>query len=281
MEKIENKKYSSERALYNLKNTIILNCKFFGKEDGESVLKEAKNIVVDSSYFSLRYPLWHVNKFKLLSSFLNKKARAPIWYSKNGVIDKCEITSIKALRESKNIKISNSLINSNEFGWKCSDIIVDNSTITSEYLFLESKKLEIHNLTLNGKYSFQYVNNVLIENSNLKTKDAFWHSNNVTVKNSIIEGEYLAWYSKNLTLENCKIIGTQPFCYCDNLKLINCEMINTDLAFEYSTVDATIKGDVLSIKNPKAGIIKLDSVKEIIKDNSIYSSTCQIIQKKG
>ena len=58
-------------------------------------------------------------------------------------------------------------------------------------------------------------------------------------------------------------------------------MINTDLAFEYSTVDATIKGDVLSIKNPKAGIIKLDSVKEIIKDNSIYSSTCQIIQKKG
>ena len=87
-----------------------------------------------------------------------------------------------------------------------------------------------------------------LENCNLDTKDAFWHSKNVTVRDSVIKGEYLAWFSENLTLINCKIIGTQPLCYCKNLKLINCTMEDTDLSFEYSEVEADIKGNVVSIK---------------------------------
>jgi hypothetical protein len=50
----------------------------------------------------------------------------------------------------------------------------------------------------------------------------------------------------------------------DNLKMVNCKLINTTLAFEYSTVDATINGSVDSIKNPSGGVIKVDSVKELI-----------------
>ena len=105
------------------------------------------------------------------------------------------------------------------------------------------------------------------ENCVLDTKDAFWHSENVWVRNSVVKGEYLAWYSHGLVLENCKIIGTQPLCYCEDLKLINCEMIDTDLAFEKSTVKATIKYSVLSIKNPKEGEIIVPAVKEIIMDD--------------
>lgn len=74
---------------------------------------------------------------------------------------------------------------------------------------------------------------------------------------------------------NCKIIGTQPLCYCENLKLIDCEMIDTDLAFEYSQVEATIKGNIESIKNPKSGFIKADSIGHIIKENSIMEDTCK------
>ena len=120
-----------------------------------------------------------------------------------------------------------------------------------------------------------------IENSILDTKDAFWHAKNVTVKNSVVKGEYLAWFSDGLTLINCKIIGTQPFCYCKNLKLINCETENCDLAFEYSDVEADIKGSIISIKNPRSGTIVVDNVNEIINEDSIMEVNGKIIERSS
>lgn len=273
---IENKTFDEERALYNQKDTKVINCTFAGPADGESVLKEARNIIVDTCNFSLRYPLWHVDKYELINSKLDELTRAPIWYSKEGLIDKTEISSVKALRECSNTIVKNSNIDSREFGWKCHNIKIYDSTINSEYIFFDSKDVEINNLNFTGKYSFQYMENLTITNSNLDTKDAFWHSKNVTVKDSIVKGEYLAWFSEGLTLINCKIIGTQPLCYCKNLKLINCTMEDTDLSFEYSDVEADIIGNVVSIKNPKSGSITVDSVGEIISGYSIMEDTCQI-----
>ena len=279
MEIIENKTFDEERALYNLKDGLVKNCTFAGPKDGESVLKESRNIKVIDSKFSLRYPLWHVQKYELISSELDENTRAPIWYSDDGIIDKCNIKGVKLLRECNNIKISNSDIDSREFGWKCNDIQLNNSNIVSEYIFLDSKNVKLDNVKFIGKYSFQYMENVEISNCILDTKDAFWHSKNVTVRDSIIKGEYLAWFSDGLTLINCKIIGTQPLCYCKNLKLINCTMGDTDLSFEYSDVDAQINGYVESIKNPKSGKIIVDSVGKIIKEDSIMDNNCNIIIK--
>ena len=129
---------------------------------------------------------------------------------------------------------------------------------------------------MKGKYSFQYIENMKIDHSELDTKDAFWHSKNVTVENSVIKGEYLGWYSEGLTLIHCKIIGTQPLCYCKNLRLIDCTMEETDLSFEYSEVDAKVKGNILSVKNPKSGKIVADSIGEIVWEDSIMQSTCEI-----
>ena len=279
MEIIENKTFDEERALYNLKDSLVKNCTFAGPKDGESVLKESRNIKVIDSKFSLRYPLWHVQKYELISSELDENTRAPIWYSNDGIIDKCNIKGVKLLRECNNTKILNSDIDSREFGWKCNNIQLNNSNIVSEYIFLDSKNVKLDNVKFTGKYSFQYMENVEISNCILDTKDAFWHSKNVTVRDSIIKGEYLAWFSDGLTLINCKIIGTQPLCYCKNLKLVNCTMESTDLSFEYSDVDAQINGYVESIKNPKSGKIIADSVGEIINEDSIMDDNCNIIIK--
>ena len=51
MNKIENQNFDKERALYNLKDTEVINCNFAGIEDGESVLKEARNVVVKNCNF--------------------------------------------------------------------------------------------------------------------------------------------------------------------------------------------------------------------------------------
>lgn len=275
-EVIENKQFDEERSLYNLKNGLVRNCTFAGPADGESVLKEARDVVVDHCDFSLRYPLWHVDGFELTNSTMSDKARAALWYCKDGKITNSNLGGIKAIRECSNITFDNCDITSMEFGWKCNDIVLENTSVNSEYIFLDSNNVRLTNVKMSGKYSFQYMNNLVIEDSNLDTKDAFWHSKNVTVKNSVIKGEYLAWFSEGLTLINCKIIGTQPLCYCKDLKLIDCVMENTDLSFEYSEVEATITGHVDSIKNPKSGYIEVDSVGEVIWGDAVMECNGEV-----
>lgn len=277
MKQILNQTFDEERSLYNLENTKVVNCTFAGKADGESVLKECRGVNVQDCKFSLRYPLWHAKKFVLKNSSMDELTRAPLWYSDNGTIENCNITGIKCLRECKKVVVNNCDIISPEFGWRCKDVNIYNSTIDSMYFLFEAKNVEIENLNMTGKYSFQYMKNLHIKDSSLDTKDAFWHSKNIVVENSVVKGEYLGWFSENLTLINCKIIGTQPLCYCKNLKLIDCEMVDTDLSFEYSDVEADIKGHIVSVKNPKSGTIIADSVGEIIREDAVINCNGEVL----
>ena len=269
--------YDEERALYHLMDTDVIDCTFAGPADGESVLKEARSVDLQNCQFSLRYPLWHVKEFRLTHCDMDEKTRAPIWYSENGGLFHCSIRGIKCLRECKNILIQGGKIVSPEFGWKCDSVVINDTELESEYLFFETKNLEIARLQMTGKYSFQYTENVVITDSVLDTKDAFWHSKNVTVKNSFVKGEYLGWFSEGLTLVDCQIEGTQPLCYCKDLTLVNCTMKDTDLSFEYSDVHADIQGHVLSIKNPRSGVITVDSVGEIIKEDPVMPCTGEVV----
>lgn len=274
---VDSKIFDEERALYNLTDAEIFRCRFEGPADGESALKEARRVAIHKCQFSLRYPLWHVQNFQMDNCSMDDKARAAIWYAEHGQITDCHLGGIKALRECSDIDIAHSTIDSPEFGWKCRDIRIRNSQLQAEYVFLDSRNVELKEVQMKGKYSFQYMEDLLIEDSYLDTKDAFWHSKNVTVRNSTVKGEYLAWFSDGLTLENCKIIGTQPLCYCKNLKLINCTMEGTDLAFEYSDVDATVIGHIDSVKNPRSGCITADSVGAIVTEDPVMECTGKVI----
>ena len=278
---IINQQFDEERALYNSCHADITDCVFAGPADGESVLKESRDINVRDCRFSLRYPMWHVDGFTLKNSQMDELTRAAIWYSRGGKIIGSVLHGIKAVRECSDIEITDSDIVSEEFGWKSSGITLKNSEITSEYLFLDSRDIRLEKVKMKGKYSFQYVENLVIENSLLDTKDAFWHAKNVTVRDSEVKGEYLGWFSDGLTLINCKISGTQPLCYCKNLRLINCETEGCDLSFEYSDVEADIRGHVLSVKNPHSGRIIADSVGEIVTDDPVMECRGEVVIRIG
>lgn len=276
-QKVSNKQFDEERALYNLQHADVEACVFAGPADGESVLKESRDIALFDCEFSLRYPLWHVKKFEMTNTKMDELTRAAIWYADDGVIRDSKLMGIKAVRECNRITLENCDVFSPEFGWKSKDITLKDTVIESEYIFFDSDNVTLDNVKMKGKYSFQYMNNLTITNSILDTKDAFWHSKNVTVKDSIVKGEYLAWFSEGLTLINCKIIGTQPLCYCKDLKLVNCTMEETDLSFEYSDVEADIIGHVDSIKNPRSGRIVVDSVGEIITEQPVMECNGEVV----
>lgn len=279
MLEIKNQSFDEERALYGIDGAVIDNCKFEGEADGESALKETANLVITNTDFHLRYPLWHTTNAKIDNINMTQTCRAALWYDKNIIITNSNLGGIKAVRECENVTISNTKINSTEFGWQNKGITIKDSQLVSEYAFLHTGDISLENFKMQGKYSFQYVENVEIRNSYLDTKDAFWHGKNITVYDSVIKGEYLAWYSDNLKLVRCKIIGTQPFCYCKNLVLENCEMIDCDLSFEKSDVTATVKGNIMSVKNPMSGRITADKIDELIMDETSKNSTCRIVDK--
>ena len=277
-EEIIGQSFDEERALYNLSHADVIDCVFAGPADGESVLKEARDVSLENCSFSLRYPLWHVEGFQLHDSKMDELTRAAIWYAKDGTITDSVLGGIKAVRECENIVIKDCSVTSEEFGWMSSRIRVEDSTLASQYIFFGSRDVALDRVKMTGKYSFQYMENLTNSNSVLDTKDAFWHSKNVTVTDSIVKGEYLGWFSEGLTLKNCKIIGTQPLCYCKDLKLIDCTMEDTDLSFEYSDVEATISGHVLSIKNPRNGHITVDTVDEVLfTDDTVMDCTGKVI----
>lgn len=266
MELITKKRFGEERALYGAREVHLIDCSFDGDEDGESALKEARDILVERSYCNLRYPFWHDLGLTIRSCEMTEKCRAPLWYSENIKIENTKMYGVKALRECRDVKIDGCDIVSPEFGWSTVGLHMNHCSATGEYFMLRAENIFLENVEFQGKYSFQYVKNGVIEDCVLDTKDALWHAENVTVRNCTVKGEYLAWYAKKLTMIDCKIIGTQPFCYCKNLKLINCEMHEADLAFEKSEVEAEITTPVISIKNPQLGRIKAPAVGELILD---------------
>jgi hypothetical protein len=154
--------------------------------------------------------------------------------------------------------------NAAETLWNCDGVKLTDVMAKGEYFAMNSENMEVHNLTLYGDYSFDGAKNVEIHNSKLLSKDAFWNSENITVYDSFISGEYLGWNAKNLTLVNCTVESLQGMCYIDNLVMKNCKLINTTLAFEYSTVDVEIVGKIDSVLNPSGGVIKADSIEELI-----------------
>lgn len=282
MKTLINQHFETERSLYLQHSLALENCRFEGPSDGESPLKESSDISAKGCYFDLRYPFWHDEKVQIDSSEFTEKSRAAFWYDDGVEISHTLLHGIKAFRECQNVRLSDCDIVSPEFMWRDHHVSLKDCTLKSEYAFFEDEDLRIENLKMEGKYSFQYVKGGEILRSELHTKDAFWHSENLTVRDSVIDGEYLGWYSKNLHLIHCQIKGTQPLCYCQGLVIEDCTMENADFAFEYSEVNAEIKGSLLSVKNPRKGQIVVDAIGEVILKDSKYPCEAKIvIREKG
>jgi hypothetical protein len=229
--------------------------------------------------FKWKYPLWYSKNITVKNCTWFDMARAGVWYTDNISIEDTAIEAPKNFRRCHDLTLKNvSIPNASETIWSCDRVKMENVMAKGDYFAMNSQNMAIDNFTLYGNYSFDGAKNVEIHNSKLLSKDAFWNSENITVYDSFISGEYLGWNAKNLTLVNCTVESLQGMCYIDNLVMKNCKLINTTLAFEYSTVDADITGKIDSVLNPTSGIIKAESIDELIMEkDKIDPDKTQII----
>ncbi len=280
MEIIRDKEFGGERPLFEshdlrLENVII--------REGESAIKECSNIEAIGCRFEGNYPFWHVHGFKIENCYFDVGGRSALWYSDHLQMRDTIIDAPKMFREMDELSLEKVTINdADEIFWKCKNIKIKDLTLHGgTYPFMFSENIYIDGLKSDSKYVFQYVRNAEIHNADIVTKDAFWEVENVTVYDSNLNGEYLGWHSRNLRLVNCHISGEQPLCYADNLVLENCTFDKEcDRAFEYSTLNADIKGAITNVKNPRSGVIRAMSFGSITIDKNIKApADCEFIVK--
>ena len=143
MKIIENKTFDEERALYNITGAEVINCKFAGPADGESALKECRDVVIEGCSFSLRYPLWHAVNFEVKNCTMDNLTRAALWYTKNGRIYSSTLGGIKALRECDDTYMEGCTVVSPEFGWRCRGVEMTDCDVQSEYFLFECNNIKL------------------------------------------------------------------------------------------------------------------------------------------
>ena len=278
MKTIKNEEFGGERPLFASHGLVLENVTVHA---GESALKECSDITAIGCRFEGKYPFWHVNRFTIKDCLFTPGARAALWYSSNLDMSDTLVEAPKMFREMQHLNLERVRIpDAAETMWHVSDVrLRDVEVHGADYLFMHSSDIDIDNYRHRGNYSFQYCRNVVIRNARISSKDAFLNTDNVTVYDSELEGEYLGWHSHNLRLVRCHISGTQPLCYCSDLVLEDCTFApNGDLAFEESTLTATIKGHITSVKNPTSGSIKATSIGELIIDKNIKAPADCVIE---
>ncbi len=252
---------------------------------GESAIKECSNIVATNCRFEGNYPFWHVHGFTIQNCYFAVGGRSALWYSDHLAMKDTVIDAPKMFREMNDIEIENVQMNdADEVFWRCDRLNIHNLKLhDGTYPFMFSRNIYVDGLESDSKYVFQYVKDVEIHHAKITTKDAFWEVENVTIYDSELNGEYLGWHSKNLRLVNCHISGEQPLCYAHDLVLENCTFDpSCDRAFEYSSLQADIRGAITNIKNPTSGHIVADHIGSITLDENIKApANCVIEERKG
>lgn len=120
MEVINNRVFEGERALFTQNNLLIDSCTF---QNGESPLKEGRNLIISNSTFSWKYPLWYCTNVKVNNSLFNQMARAGIWYTNDIRVSNTKFISPKMFRRCKGVIITNvTFEDGKETLWNCDDV---------------------------------------------------------------------------------------------------------------------------------------------------------------
>lgn len=277
MQIIKDKKFGGERPLFASHDLRLENIEI---TDGESGIKQCQNMEAEGCRFYGKYPWWHVDGAHIRNCYFAPGSRSAIWYTNDLVMEDCTIDGPKFFREMNNVTLRNVKINdADETFWKVKGLRIENVQLREgTYPFMFSEDIYVDGLDSDSKYVFQYCKNVEIHNAKIITKDAFWECENITIYDSVLDGEYLAWHSKNVRLVNCHLAGEQLLCYVDDLVLENCTFDEAcDRVFEYTTVEADIRGSITNIKNPTSGHIVADEIGSVTIDENVRQpNDCKI-----
>ena len=186
---------TGERALFQGKNLKIYDTIF---DDGESPLKESRDIELYGSMFKWKYPLWYAQNILAENSF-------------DGA---------------KNLESHNAKMLSKDAFWNSENVTVYDSFISGEYLGWNAKNLTLVNCTIESLQGMCYIENLVMKNCRLlnttlafeySTVDAEIHGKIDSVMNpasGIIRADEIG----ELIMDQTKVDPAQTKIICSSVK---------------------------------------------------------------
>ena len=211
MQAITQQLLSGERALFQGRDLQITDCVF---EDGESPLKESRNIVVRDSVFRWKYPLWYSEGVEVEHSLFEFNAHAAFWYSKNMTFHDCTIQAPKEFRRNEHVTVERTAFtDAAETFWECRKVTLREVSAAGDYFAMNSENLDIRDFQLTGNYCFDGARNVTVDHARLISKDAFWNCENVrcatrSSAGSIWHGTRRTSHSRTAPSNRCRDCAT-------------------------------------------------------------------------
>ena len=174
MKEIKQEFLTGERALFQGHDLRITDTIF---DDGESPLKESRNIELYGSMFKWKYPLWYSENITVKNCTWFEMARAGVWYTGNMTVTDLTLYGNYSFDGAKNVEIHNSRLLSKDAFWNSENVTVYDSFISGEYLGWNAKNLTLINCTVESLQGMCYIENLVMKNCHLiNTTLAFEYS---------------------------------------------------------------------------------------------------------
>ena len=165
MDTIKQAYLTGERALFHASDVQVEDSTF---AQGESPLKESRNIRLHNSIFKWKYPLWYSTDIECSHITLMETARSGIWYSEHATMKDCVLQAPKTFRRCSDITLENvQLPNAQETFWNCSDIRLQRVHAAGDYFAMNAENITIDEFTLSGNYAFDGAKHVELHHATL------------------------------------------------------------------------------------------------------------------
>ncbi len=266
------------RALFGARRAELSDTRFSGIE----ALNRAGELSLTDSTFSSPLPLSHVTDAIIRGCTFEEGAVSPLRAARTVTLQGCTMNAPRGCEMSESITIDACRITSSAFGEKSVEMTLSDTVLSGEACLSYAVDLSVSNIDLTSNGAMRYAAGGTIDFSTLTGEDLLFGAKNITISDTVLDGSRIGWYSENITLDHCVISGQRPFAYAKNLRLIDCALDPscTD-AFERSTLDATLRGKLHSVRNPAHGSIIADELGEVVFDDTAAIGTDCMVKAKG
>lgn len=123
--------------------------------EGESPLKESRDISLEGSIFQWKYPLWYSKNIAVKDGTWAEMARAGVWYTDDMTVERALIEAPKNFRRCRRLTLKEvALPNALETLWHCTDVTLDHVMAKGDYFAMDCENMKIQDFQLAGNYSF-------------------------------------------------------------------------------------------------------------------------------
>ncbi len=132
---------TGERPLFHGKKLHIEQTIF---NDGESPLKESRDIVLENSSFQWKYPLWYCKHVDVKECTWFDMARAGVWYTDDISVRDSIVEAPKNFRRCRGVTLTNvNFPNAEETLWNCTDVNLSYVQAHGDYFAMNCKNMQL------------------------------------------------------------------------------------------------------------------------------------------